>query len=448
MRRPLSIVWLIAASFAAASLSACAEERPPQRIILIVVDTLRQDHLSPYNSEISTPNVQALADRGQVFSHYVASFHQTTMSMGALFTGLTPSTESENPRKPLAWTGKNWCGLKRFARSPEDACVPAHLTTLAEGLQEAGFFTAGVVSNSLLFAPAGFEQGFDRWVEIGPEDTQNLAPRERPRHRAAHLVRSAVHELFAELPPEPLFLYVHYVDVHDWTYVEKEYTEAVTEMDEELGKLIDELEKEGLLENATVILTSDHGEALGEPHALKTTKTHLGNPSFESVLQIPLVVAPPVFEDTEQWLRSQDLGALIAQLAGVAPAADAVEEGGLAADELVLSEDHYFTYRKGRWKSMFHRTRPKLWALFDLEADPGETVNRVKDEPAIVEQHLRRLAELNQVFRTKALVDEEQTDRDRARLRALGYLADAPDAPEVPEAPEAPEKDAKLPGDE
>lgn len=415
---------------ALAGSAGCSEREPtPERIILIVVDTLRRDHTSPYDPAVTTPNMQKLADRGQVFSNYVASFHQTTMSMGALFTGLTPSTESDDPREPLPWTGRNWCGLLRFSAGPEDSCVPRDLETLAESLQNAGWFTAGVVANALLFAPSGFEQGFDVWREVGAIDTSAMEREEIPLQRSAKLVREAVRETFAELRRERLFLYVHYVDVHDWTYVDLEYAEAVALMDEELGRLMQELEGEGLLENATVILTSDHGEALGEPHPLKTTRTHLGNPSFQSVLEIPLIVAPPIFEDTDRMLRSQDLAARIEQIAGLpgrAPVGPA--EGGLDRDELLLSEDHFLTYRQGRWKSTFHRIQPKRWALFDLDTDPGETVNLLGDEPEIVERHLRRIRDLNARLRTTPDATDTLTERDRDRLRALGYLSEHPEA--------------------
>ena len=45
----------------------CGPDQPPERIVLIVVDTLRRDHLSPYGSELATPNVKRLAETGQVF---------------------------------------------------------------------------------------------------------------------------------------------------------------------------------------------------------------------------------------------------------------------------------------------------------------------------------------------------------------------------------------------
>jgi arylsulfatase A-like enzyme len=400
----------------------------PERIILIVVDTLRRDHLSPYDPEMETPNIQRLADRGQVFTNYVASFHQTTMSMGALFTGLTPSMESDDPKQVLPWTGRNWCGLRRYSAGPGDSCVPQDLATLAEALQRAGWFTVGVVANALLFAPSGFELGFDEWVEVGGADTSSLRSEDVPTQRAAPLVLEALRGTFASLPHQPLFLYVHYVDVHDWTYGDSTYVESVARMDLEIGRLLDALEAEGLLENATVILTSDHGEALGEPHPLKTTRTHLGNPSFQSVLEIPLIVAPPIAAPADRMFRSQDLAAVIEGAAGIlGRAALSPEQGGLADDELLLSEDHYLTYRQGRWKSMFHRTLPKRWALFDLTADPGETEDRMAAEPAIVERHLKRIQALNASLGTASTTDDEQTEEDRARLRALGYLADEPE---------------------
>ena len=88
--------WLLFAStlWACGDPSSTEDEvavAAPERIILIVADTLRRDHLSPYGSELETPAVARLARRGQVFTNAVSSFHQTTMSMAALFTGRTPS---------------------------------------------------------------------------------------------------------------------------------------------------------------------------------------------------------------------------------------------------------------------------------------------------------------------------------------------------------------------
>jgi arylsulfatase A-like enzyme len=212
-------------------------------------------------------------------------------------------------------------------------------------------------------------------------------------------------------------LYVHYVDVHDWGLMKIEYAEAVELFDRDLGKLLGYLGAQGLLEHAVVVFTSDHGEALGEEHPLKSTRTHLGNPSFEPVLRVPLIVAPPQFDDTSRLVRSQDIPGLIKQIAGIARQ----EAQDLEPDEVFLTEKRWQTYRKGRWKSMFRRGRRKAW-LFDIEADPGETVDVSKQRPDIAAEHRKRIAQLTTALAGQVSEDEKLTEQDRQRLRALGYL--------------------------
>jgi arylsulfatase A-like enzyme len=142
---------------------------PPERIVLVVVDTLRRDHLSCYGGAVETPHIDGLAQRGRVFADALASFHQTSMSMAALFTGRTPSLESGAAGATLPWSGRTWCGMARFASSlePGGPCLPRSLPTLGEAMREAGYETLGVSSNEFLFRPAGFARGFDAWVEVG-----------------------------------------------------------------------------------------------------------------------------------------------------------------------------------------------------------------------------------------------------------------------------------------
>ena len=128
---------------------SCHETEPtPQRIVLVIVDTLRRDFVSAYGSTNPTPHIDALAAKGQLFTNALAAFHQTSMSMASLFTGKTPSVESKAIDEPLAWNGSNWCGMRRFAPStPNPQCVPASLTTLAEALSQAGYWTAAVATH-------------------------------------------------------------------------------------------------------------------------------------------------------------------------------------------------------------------------------------------------------------------------------------------------------------
>jgi arylsulfatase A-like enzyme len=353
--RSQSIAWRTAAVVLAAAVWGCNGGRTPERIVLIVVDTLRRDHLSIYGADVRTPNMERLAGSGAVVRNSVSSFHQTTMSMGAIFTGRTPSLASGDPAETIAIIGPNWCGLARFA-SPDsdDGCVPAGMQTLGEMMRDRGYWTAAVVANRLLFAPAGFEQGFDEWVEVGTSRPGIPAKHitRMAQQRAGPHVNAAVRRLLRERPNDRFFLYVHYMDVHDWHQRQLEYAKAVERMDESIGNLVAALEDDDLLDGMVIVVVGDHGEILGgEEHLLPTMPTHIGNPSFEQVLGVPLVVVGGDVDEGGVPFRSEDLYHFFARLVGASVSTARDLEPG----ELFLTEAWYRTYRMGRWKSYWRR---------------------------------------------------------------------------------------------
>ena len=162
------------------------------------------------------------------------------MSMAALFAGQTPSIEFGDARAALDWNTFASCGMSRFAADKaDDACVPNAVQTLAEDLRDAGYWTAGVVSNKLLFKPYGYDQGFDEWVEVGrvPHDVQ-LTARQSARIRTAQHVNKSVYQTLANRKSDRFFLYVHYIDVHDWILFDISYAESVRRFDKRLGELM------------------------------------------------------------------------------------------------------------------------------------------------------------------------------------------------------------------
>jgi arylsulfatase A-like enzyme len=402
--------------------------RGAARIVLVVVDTLRRDHVSAYASRVPTPNMDALAARGQVFENVFASFHQTTMSMAAMFTGRTPSIETGKPGEPLPFNGSTWCGMARFAAGDGDTCVPRSLPTLAERLRSAGYWTIGVVSNHFLYEPSGFSRGFDDWTEVdrrppvavaGPASQAGLPD---PRStRSWKQVNPAVDEALARRQSDRFFLYVHYLDVHDYAVLEDPlaYAQAVRAMDEGLGQLLAALEGKGLLEDAVVVLTSDHGERLGEDHRFpgELRPGHYGNPSWQEVLRVPLIVAPPVFGDPKRFLRTQDFYALLLEIAGLTP--ERTED--TRADELFVGEERYRTYREGRWKTVLRRSDGRAF-LYDLEADPDERRDLAQSHAPRVLAHRRRIDELSRALAAAPVARRELSEEERERLRALGYL--------------------------
>jgi arylsulfatase A-like enzyme len=355
--------------------------------------------------------------------------------MAALLTGRTPSFETSDSGSPLRINATR-CGLARFSdRSHEDQCIPTSVSTLAERLREAGYWTIGVASNAALYKPAGFQRGFDDWVEVGDRRIEqspllralDLEPspdflRNPWASRHGIPVNSAALEAVARRPGDRFFLYVHYMDVHDYEFRKVDYRRGVRDADKAIGRLLGELESEGLLDEAVIVVTSDHGHRLGERHALEGKRGHLGNPSFQEVLEIPLIIAPPVLEDPGIPILTQDLHYLILEIAGLVP--ERAEE--LAAGEIFLGEAEFRTYVNGRWKSTVRR-RDGEHFLFDLTADPGERANAAGAAPDVAAAHLRRIDQL-----ARSLAAEGSTGRrgisqqERETLEVLGYLEEDP----------------------
>lgn len=415
------------AVFLIARLQPSVEKRQePARLILIVIDTLRRDYLSAYGDPLATPNIDALAERGQLFPNVMAAFHNTAPSMAALFTGRTPSFETGDAASPLR-SNPIMCGLARFSGgNTEYKCIPPTLSTLGERLREAGYWTIGVASNAGLFEAAGFRRGFDDWVEVGDRRIERAAPPafERNPWRSRHWrpVNRAALEALRRRPRDRFFLYVHYMDVHDFVFRGVSYYTGVFTADQALGRLLEELESEKLLDDAVVIVTSDHGHRLGERHALKGKGGHFGNPSFQEVLEIPLIIAPPVVEDPSIPLRTQDLHYLIQEIAGLTP--ERAEE--LAPGELLIGEASFRTYLNGRWKSIIRR-RDGEHFLFDLTADPGERHNVAPAAPDVAAAHLRRVDQLSRRFAAEGSAGRrELSKQERETLEVLGYLEEVP----------------------
>jgi len=419
--------------------------RPPERVVLIVADTLRRDHVSVYresplatvatpatpttpttfttSTAPTTPNIDALARRGQVFSDARSSYHQTTMSMASIFTGRTPSIERGYDRERLDWSGETWCGLARFADAPDPAtgddaasknrsqrkrCIRASTPTLAEAFHAAGYWTAGVVTNKLLYRPGGYERGFEHWVEV-----PGRAPFAGQANRAVHYALRA-------RSSDRFFLYVHFMDVHDYYLRGDAYASGVATVDSAVGRLVSMLEELDLMRDTVVIFTSDHGEHFeDESHLMAARRGHSGSPSFESLLRVPLIIAPPLFEGVQHPVRGDDLHRMIRSLAGLEPG----PEPDLEPGELFLSERGFQTYRRGRWKSFRHRESGRH-LLVDLQRDPGETRNVAHVHSDVLSRHASRMDDLARTLGAPTATASRLSEEDRSRLRALGYAED------------------------
>jgi uncharacterized protein (UPF0216 family) len=274
----------------------------------------------------------------------------------------------------------------------------------------------------LLFRPSGYDQGFEDWIEVGnkrvPTDRRELY--EGFKSHNGEVVNRNVKEVLTKKRRRKMFLYVHYMDVHDWKS-HGNYANAVVVFDRYLGELLDVLDRQGLLKDAVVIFTSDHGEELIEKHLLPSMGRHFGNPSFEQVLRVPLIINPPTVVNERHMIRSQDIRSLIRQIAGIEDESNKHSTLELQKDELFLTEKRYQTYRKDYWKSFWPRDSDQMY-LVDLSTDPRELHDVAGDHQEIIEQHRKRVKELTQLFASTIGHDYRLSTEDKNRLRALGYI--------------------------
>jgi arylsulfatase A-like enzyme len=282
------------------------EDTSPKGIVLVVVDTLRSDHLGCYGDPRGlTPELDELAAESVVFANTVAASSWTRSSMAAMFTSRYPSEIGM---------------LKR-----EDV-VPDPVVTLAEALQEGGVQTLGVSTNMNAGTRFGFAQGFDLFVEKLPKVSYPDDPMRVP---AEAVTKRAARVLDERDPERPFLLYVHYIDPHspyfehpglldepeppgrfggserdlavldaqkpeehrpeDLDRIRWLYAGEVKYCDLWLGELFDELRARGLWDDVLVMVTSDHGEGLWD-HGERDHGTDL----YEEQIDVPLLVKFPV----------------------------------------------------------------------------------------------------------------------------------------------------------
>jgi len=290
-------------------------------VLLIVIDTQRADHLSGYGyGRATSPRMDQLAREGALFEQPFAASSWTLPSHASLLTG-RPTFEHNAERNPM----------------------DGRYRTIAEELRDRGYRTAAISANSFFFCRrVGMGRGFIRFEDYfhsmadmaartlyGRKFAQfvmrPLGYEDVPARKLASDVTDATLRWAARDPARPFFAMLNYFDVHDpflpprpWrTRFSKQanpggilntflirydvkmtpeelqgeidaYDGAIAYVDEMIGRLVDGLEKYGQLANTLVIITSDHGEMLGE-HGLFLHRNGL----HREVIRVPLILRWP-----------------------------------------------------------------------------------------------------------------------------------------------------------
>ena len=253
---------------------------PVRHVVLLSLDTTRADHFGFYgNTEVKTPHLDRLAAQSIVLDDYMTVVPTTLSSHVSLFSGKYPHSHG-TPRNGFTVNDDN--------------------VMLAELLRDQGFATAGFVASFPLEHRFGIAQGFEHY-----DDRFDVLAQQVPMQdeRSAAAVTDAVIEyLDGRDEAGNLFLFAHYFDPHapyaapapyDTLYdsrggedlppwaealglcreggspelferIAAQYAGEISYMDEHIGRLLDALRERGILDEAILIVTSDHGELFTE----------------------------------------------------------------------------------------------------------------------------------------------------------------------------------------
>lgn len=403
-----------------------ARQRDPRRnVVVVTLDTTRADALGAYGQPLPvTPRIDAAAAEGLIFEQVRSSSPSTLPAHATLFTGQHPYAHG--------------------VRANAGYVLADESTTLAERLRDAGWRTGAEVAAMVLGQFQRLDQGFDSY-----EDPLSADEAGGPATRHAIDVTDQGLVFMRENRHEPFFLWLHYYDPHSPfvpppphrdLFPEDPYLAEVHFVDDQVGRVIDEIQALGLRQQTLVVITSDHGEGLGEHE--EDTHTFF---VYDSTMRVPLVLwgaaEIPRGLRVSQPVRLVDVAPTLLDLLGLPPLPDAqgvslgplfeapdteLELTGYGESFVPLSlfgSDVLRFVREGRWK-YHHKLEPEL---YDIVADPRELENLAAHEPERVDQLRARLAKLlSAAPAAPPDVEAKLSPETLAQLRALGYLSGRP----------------------
>jgi arylsulfatase len=435
-------------------------EQQPLGVILITVDTLRADHLSIYgNTRVLTPNIDHLAASAVLFRTAIAQTSTTTPSHASIMTSLylqdhnvysnfdalgnAPRTLAEvtagrgyntfaivnmrhlNPE--ISGLGQ---GFQTFVRSESYRRAADTIDELLKWLNKIGekqfFAWVHFVDVHTPYAPPPPYNYFYYDQDRGDPDDQSLA-------RIWHLLPT-------HMTDHPFFL-SWLEGVTDLRWVIAQYQGAVSYVDDEIGRLIEKLKQRDILDRVGIVLTSDHGESLGE-HDMYFVHTGL----YEPTIQVPLIMYFPGVDrkgiHVREVVETIDIMPTVLEYLSI-PQPKALRgrslwpliRGEIVPPHIALSEHagrSLVSLRSERYKYIKHlrtlQVQPSYpfvegrEELYDLKKDPFEKHDISQTAPEIISFFRQELA-IRRAERQEHVTGAAKLDEQAISiLRALGYV--------------------------
>ena len=409
-------------------------------VLLVTIDTLRADHLGAYGYFRDTsPNLDGLAAESTVFENVITTMSTTLPAHVSLMTSTHPMTH----------------GIKgNFAHMGEQFGLDG-IRTAAEVFTQKGYATAAFVSAAPLKDHTGIQIGFGHFDQPADRDRLN-----------AETTDLALDWLAQRAADEPFFLWVHLWDPHapydpmpaydvyttDDTllaFMEERgivpterhqrwnnaYDGEIRYADEQTGRLLDALRQGGRWDETAVVVTSDHGEGLGQ-HGWRDHGTIHNEQLF-----VPLIIKWPGGQGTRPSRVStlaSSLDVMPTLFAGsgieIDPALDAQFEGLDLLSEAPAERQYVLAERTHRergwedglryallsedWKYLLATSGPDR--LYDMRSDRHELLDAL-DAQAEIGAAMAEVIELLRTTESEHAQGELPPERAE-QLRALGYI--------------------------
>jgi arylsulfatase A-like enzyme len=455
MRTRSSLHALAAAAILLAALAApgCGRQEParPLNLLVILVDTLRADHLGYHGYDRDTsPTIDALAARSQVFLQHQSTASRTGPATASIFTGLFP--QSHGVINPLT-------------RFDAKGTLAEDQTTLAELLAARGYACYGYTANINASDRFGFGQGFVEHLYVESSKASDL-------RRHALKILAGPHE-------QPFYLYLHYMEPHSSYAAPAEYRELwvdprydgrvdgrhqqlnqivegtfplhergaqhlrdlydqeIRYTDDEIALILQALAEQGLAENTLVVFIADHGEEF-----LDHGSVLHGYTLYQEQLHVPFFVHDPRREEPrriEVITRHTDVMPTLLALLGVdhdlplqgeslVPLIDGevatrgevpvLAEASLMAVKTVRQR----SLRLGDWKLIEHLVPELPPELYHLAEDPAEQRDLLAARPGQAQRLRVRLAEMLASLPVAEGAITTLSEDEVRKLRSLGYV--------------------------
>jgi arylsulfatase A-like enzyme len=421
---------------------ACAD----CNVLLITIDTLRLDRVGAFGGPSGlTPRLDRLASEGLRLTRTYSSAPLTLPSHTSIMTAVSPPVH-----------GVRTNGLFRLG--------PA-IPTLATVLKSAGYRTGAFVGAFVLDARFGLNRGFDVYDDRYGEKHAG-DPTEGAERRAEDVIKPATAWILrGETAPStptrgtapstpapgtaaPFFAWVHLYDPHEpyrapepYASQHEPYDAEVAYADAMVGRLLDDLQSAGQLERTLVVVTSDHGESLGE-HGERTHGVFV----YDATMRVPWIVwagsrLPKA--STDALVRLIDVGPTMLDLVGV-PAPSSFEGRSVLSEIGGRTQLGQAPAARTAYIEAMDANLTRNWApltgivsgaskfielpipeLYDLASDPKEATNLFTRDAERARTLGALLRESASAFASRGASAEKTTlgGEARQRLQALGYVA-------------------------